>query len=113
MFDNSKIKKAIENFDGVAVSILSEARVKFCDNPGYVDELVRLSFDKRTNISMGASWILKAELEEGETLTVDQTEKIISSLNSNLPWQTMLHLCQSPPLTYSVSMPISLAIRFI
>lgn len=95
MIEKSSLESELEKFDGVAVSILSEARVKCAGSPQYFDELVRLSFDPRETISAGATWIIKAELEEGADLKPNQIQEIASSVNIEMPWQSMLHLCQS------------------
>lgn len=95
MNEKNNLETELKKFDGVAVSLLSEARVKCADNSDYFDELVRLSFDPKETISAGATWIIKAELEEGGSLTVGQIEKIVVSLNNEMPWQSMLHICQS------------------
>ncbi|MEM8950998.1 MAG: hypothetical protein AAGA21_20025 [Pseudomonadota bacterium] len=45
-------------------------------------------------MSIGATWIIKAELEEGATLSPALTERLIGSLNRLKAWQAMLHVCQ-------------------
>ncbi len=95
MNEKNRLENELKKFDGVAVSLLSEARIKCRDTPDYFDELIRLSFDPRETISAGATWIIKAELEEGGTLKLNQIEKIVALLNNEMPWQSMLHICQS------------------
>lgn len=104
------LEEQISNFDGVNVSTLSEARVKFKDAPNYLDDLVRLCFDERSNISDGATWILKAELEEGRELSAELTQKIATSLDKLSSWQAQLHLCQ---LAEYLTLTPHLAERFI
>ena len=92
MNEKKRLENELKKFDGVAVSLLSEARIKCRDTPDYFDELIRLSFDPRETISAGATWIIKAELEEGGTLKLNQIEKIVALLNNEMPWQSMLHI---------------------
>ena len=92
MNEKNRLENELKKFDGVAVSLLSEARIKCRDTPDYFDELIRLSFDQRETISAGATWIIKAELEEGGTLKLNQIEKIVALLNNEMPWQSMLHI---------------------
>ena len=47
------------------------------------------------NVSNGASWILKAELEDGAVLGEVQIEKLLQSLDSLSSWTAILHICQS------------------
>jgi len=88
------LRTRLLEFDGVAVSILSEAQAVWRDREGFLDALVDLSFDPSGHLSDGATWILKAELEDGTELTPDRTEKLVSSLDSLTSWQSVLHICQ-------------------
>lgn len=91
----SGLERQIQNFDGVAVSILSEARVACRSASSYFDDLVSLCFDPRPLVSNGATWILKAEIEEGARLAPGLVERVVDSLERLQSWQAKLHICQS------------------
>ncbi len=91
----SKLRKCLQEYDGVAVTILSEAMVSCRHQPDYYDELVSLCFDKTQMISDGSTWILKAEVDEGAQLSPDLIRRIVNSLDELHSWQAKLHICQS------------------
>jgi len=90
----NELERQLLNFDGSAVSFLSEARTACKNSPSYLDDLVVLCFDPRPAVSDGATWILKAELNDCMNLPPELTERIIHSLCSIQSWQAALHLCQ-------------------
>lgn len=92
---SSRLENQLRDFDGVAVSILSEARVHCRDMPEYFDELVTLCFDPQSAVANGATWILKAETEDGIRLAPELVERIARSLDRVQSWQAKLHICQS------------------
>lgn len=91
----SDLEQHLQAFDGVAVSILSEARFACRDAPGYVDELMRLCLDPRPHIAEGATWILKAEADDGAQFEPEAIEHLVSALDALASWQAELHICQS------------------
>ncbi len=91
---NPSLEERIEAFDGSAVSILSEARAAWRHAPNYLQDVVDLCFDKRASVSDGATWILKAELEEGAQLSPELLEQMVHSLEELRSWQAQLHMCQ-------------------
>lgn len=84
----------LQNYDGKAVSLLSEARVACRNSASYFDNLIALCIDSRATISDGATWILKAEFEDGAVLSPELTELLVASLDKLNSWQAMLHVCQ-------------------
>lgn len=91
----SDLERHLQEFDGVAVSTLREARSACRENLGYFEELIRLSRDPRPNIADGATWILKAEADDGARLEPETIEPLVSSLHTLTSWQAKLHICQS------------------
>lgn len=89
-----ELEKAISVFDGKNISCLSEARVKLRNSPRFIENLISLCFDNRPNMSDGATWILKAELENGTCLSVKSLKNISLSLEKLSSWQAKLHMCQ-------------------
>lgn len=85
----------IQDFDGKNITVLAEARVACGSAPGYLEELVALCADPRASVADGATWILKAELEDGLALPQEMTARLVASLDGVQSWQARLHLCQS------------------
>lgn len=85
---------ALLEYDGKSISILSEARTKYRQNANFIEDLIALLTGPDSNLSDGASWILKMELEEGVPLSSDQTDLLMSSLNGIVSWQAILHILQ-------------------
>lgn len=90
----SRLEHRLLEFDGVAVSILSEARMACREEERFHEELLKLCFDDRMAAADGATWILKAELEDGWELPADLTDFLVVSLEKLQSWQAILHICQ-------------------
>lgn len=84
----------LDQFDGKNISTLSEARMACRDRPDYLDVLIALCRDTRGCFADGASWMLKAELEDGTALAADQIENLSQALKAVPTWQAWLHICQ-------------------
>jgi hypothetical protein len=90
-----EMKNRLSAFDGNAVTLLSEVRATERNQPDFIDDLLFCCFDDVPNISMGATWILKAELTDGLVLSDRQRNALIDKLSNRLPWQSCLHISQS------------------
>ena len=88
------LRASLLEFDGIAVSILSEARARCRDNDGFLDDLIGLCADPSGAVADGATWILKAELEEGTALSRAQTEALVAALDGLTARQSLLHVFQ-------------------
>ncbi len=88
------LRAELLEFDGIAVSILSEARARHRDDEGFLDGLVALFADENSTVADGATWILKAELEDGTVLPRVATEALITSLDTLSSWPSVLHVFQ-------------------
>ena len=91
----STLETLLHDFDGNSVSMLSEARAKCSKQPGYLDELVRLCAHPQAEISNGATWILKAEVDDGFRLDTQHVDTIARALKHLSSWQAHLHICQA------------------
>jgi len=91
----TQLENHLLDYDGHAVSILSEARIACRECANYFEDLIRLCFDPRPIISNGATWMLKAEFEDGEKLSAELTAQLIASLEKLQSWQSVLHICQA------------------
>ena len=90
-----RLRDALGNFDGKAVSILSEIRAGFGHRKTFVAELLSFAADDEGAVSDGATWLIKNLLDEGTRLTPSQTEDLIGRLDAITTWQAQLHICQS------------------
>ena len=91
----NRLRHALGNFDGKAVSMLAEIRAEFGGRKTFVSELVSLAADDEGAVSDGATWLIKNMLDEGNRLTSSQTEDLINCLDAIATWQAQLHVCQS------------------
>ena len=89
------LRPYLEDFDGVAISILSEARATAREKNGYLEELVALCSDPDPKISDGAAWILKAEADDGMRFQSTLIAPLIGTLEDIPSWQAKLTICQS------------------
>ncbi len=90
-----RLRDALANFDGKAVSMLSEIRAELGGRKTFIAELVSLAGDDEGAVADGATWLIKNLLEEGKRLTPSQTETLIGRLDAITTWQAQLHVCQS------------------
>ena len=81
-------------YDGKAVTLLGEAQMRHGTVPGYMAELVVLSANDLPQVSVGATWLLKAALEDGAALSEDNTRALIAGLPRVTHWAAQLHVCQ-------------------
>jgi len=91
----SALFEALCEFDGKAVSILSEARARLGARASFLPDLVGLASSQTEHVGDGATWLIKNCLENGERLTPEATEVLFSSLNEIETWPAQLHICQS------------------
>ena len=81
-------------YDGKAVTLLGEAEARHGTAAGYLGELAVLSASDLPQVSDGATWLLKAALEEGRVLSEAETRTLISGLARITHWPAQLHICQ-------------------
>ena len=86
MAGKTTLESRLQDYDGVAVSILSEARIACRTAAGFHDDLIRLCCDQRPAIADGATWILKAELEAGVQLSAPLRLWLSPLLNHQRPF---------------------------
>ncbi len=90
----SQLYSDLSAFDGRAITILGEIRKKHEGSPSFIADLVVLAASDEPNISEGATWLLKAMLEDGHSLKPAQTRKLIDNFQHISRWQAQLHVCQ-------------------
>ena len=90
-----RLRTRLAEFDGKAVSILSEAAVGLGDDAGYLDALIALTADDAPQISVGATWLLKQHLDDGGRLSRPQCRTLVTQCAKLAEWTAVLHMCQS------------------
>ncbi|MDW3223319.1 MAG: hypothetical protein R8G34_10595 [Paracoccaceae bacterium] len=91
----SELERRLQEYDGVAVSILSEAKTAYRSIPGYFEALLRLTGEPRQHTSEAASWLIKAEADDGTQFDIEFTDQLSQVLHDIHPWQAKLHILQS------------------
>ncbi len=89
------LKSALQAFDGRDTQYLHAIEQRFGSLPAYVSNLVGLVSDKEVALSIGSTWLLKAWLDQGGTLSRGETSALIAQLDQVSDWSAQLHLCQS------------------
>jgi hypothetical protein len=90
----SLLKDRLEDAAGTSVTLLSEARSAFRGDPEFLNTLTACCLDPDPAVSAGATWILKAELEDGTRLPPPLAVQLVRGLDRLTAWQAMLHICQ-------------------
>ncbi len=106
----TELEEALARYDGKATDILLEIRAVFGDRESFLSELVGLAAHDDAAVSDGATWLIKARLEDGARLTGSETDALLGRLQAIASWQAQLHICQSlqrlavpEPLTEAVA----------
>lgn len=89
------LEQALARYDGKATDALAEIRAAFGDQRTFLAELVSLAVHEEAAISDGATWLIKAQLDDGPRLTSSETEALLGHLDAITSWQAQLHICQS------------------
>jgi len=89
------LEQALARYDGKATDALAEICAAFGDQRTFLSELASLAAHEEAAISDGATWLIKAQLEDGARLTSAETEALLGHLDAITSWQAQLHICQS------------------
>ena len=89
------LEQALARYDGKATDALAEIRAAFGDQRTFLAELASLAAHEEAAISDGATWLIKAQLDDGARLTSSETEALLGHLDAITSWQAQLHICQS------------------
>ncbi|WCN09010.1 hypothetical protein [Marinomonas mediterranea] len=87
------IEQAIALWDGKSADDIKAIYDAYNAENGFADSVITLSLTQGSEI--GATWLLKAWLEEGNRLAHSQISKIYRSLNQLKHWEAKLHVLQS------------------
>ena len=89
------LEKALARYDGKATDALAEIRAAFGDRRTFLSELISLATHEEATVADGATWLIKAQLDDGARLTSAETEALLGHLSAITSWQAQLHICQS------------------
>lgn len=89
------LRAALLEFDGKALSYLSETSLQFKQAPDYLETLVGLARDRTAQIDNGATWLIKDHLDQGGALAPELVESLLKQLLTEPSWAAALHILQS------------------
>ncbi len=89
------LEQALARYDGKATDTLAEVRAAFGDRRTFLSELVSFATHEEATVADGATWLIKAQLDDGARLTSSETEALLGHLSAITSWQAQLHICQS------------------
>ncbi len=89
------LEREIAAWDGKSADDIAEVFQSHKDDPGFIDVLIKLL--GVSACQKGATWLLKAGLNEANKLNSRQVTEIFSSLDSLQHWESKLHVLQSLP----------------
>lgn len=92
---SQSLRAALLEFDGKALSYLSETSLRFRDDPDYLKQLIALAGDRTAHIDSGATWLLKDHLDQGGVLDIALVEPFLRQLLAEPSWSAALHILQS------------------
>lgn len=87
------LKQAIDHWDGKSADDIAEIYKSYSGKTGFVDSLISLV--SVNSAEKGATWLLKAWLDQGGAVTKAQSDGIIACFDSLRYWESKLHLLQS------------------
>ena len=90
-----KLRAAMADFDGAAVSMLSEASLPFRADPQYSHALVFLFDDPEPTIQIGASWLLLDHVKTKKALRPEYLDELAPRLEGVTAWMAALHVLQA------------------
>ena len=91
----ARLRAAISEFDGKAMSLLCEAKVQLRDEPGFWDALYDLTDDTEPLVQAGSTWLVQQSLKCGDLTLADITTAITPRLGKLTHWGAILHVLQA------------------
>lgn len=89
------IEQEIAAWDGKSADEIREIYASYSAQPDFADTVIRLIH--RVPAQRGATWLLKAWLESGNSLEKGQVREVYSLLPALEHWETKLHVLQCIP----------------
>ena len=84
----------LDEFDGKAITILGEIEAAFGQEDGFLSEMAALADHPQSNIADGATWLVKSALDNGGSLSAEDTAILLAHLPDGASWGAQLHVCQ-------------------
>ena len=84
----------LSRFDGKSIVELKSIKAAREHSPELVGELVDITGGEDKNMQIGASWLLRAYLEEGARLSEAQLSRLVDALPAVSAGFARLHICQ-------------------
>lgn len=91
----SDLRLALREFDGNAVSLLSETAAKLSGKDDFIPACLDLIGDDEPLIQRGASWIWLDHVRARGTIPADELSALTPQLNNITDWAAALHLLQA------------------
>lgn len=95
MENTLNLHESLKQWNGKSADKIKETFNKFKEDPSFSCVLLELIHDPICQ--KGATWLLKAWLNEGSQLDAPQTAKILDNLNILTHWEAKLHVLQCLP----------------
>lgn len=89
------IRASLANFEGKAVSMLSEASLAFRDDSKYAHALISLFDDIEENTQIGASWLWLDHVKTHRQLPTKDLDALSTHLEDLTSWMAALHVFQA------------------
>lgn len=86
------LQSEIEAWDQKSAEDIRRIYDAYCQNANCISSFIKLLSEKQS--SSGASWCLKARLEDGAVLSAAQSKAIAACLLNLSDWQSKLHILQ-------------------
>ena len=84
----------LSRFDGKSIAELKSIKVAREHSSELLGELVDITGDEDENMQIGATWLLRAYLEEGARLSAGQLSRLVATLPVMSDGFARLHICQ-------------------
>ena len=84
----------LSRFDGKGIAELKSIKAAREHSSELLSELVDITGDEDKNMQIGATWLLRAYLEEGARLSAGQLGRLVDALPAMSDGFARLHICQ-------------------
>lgn len=85
----------LARFDGKSIAVLEEIKAREVPSPELLDTLITIAGREDQHMQTGATWLIRAFIEDGATLPGEQVGRLASILPGLHDGFGRLHLCQA------------------
>ncbi len=100
----ARLRAAISEFDGKAVTLLCEAKAQLRDEPGFWAALIDLTDDEDGMVQAGSTWLILKSLKCKDLALADTAAALVPRLEGLTHWAAILHVLQAMDL-YDAQQP--------